>query len=108
MKNSESTKLLKDFMTLLTEKATIKANPILKNSKETGEHYGQQIAELFINTQIYITKLDSMDEFEAAVEPAIKYLLKRHHPHTSIYIHYDTAELLIREQSHNLSNEVPD
>lgn len=47
-------------------------------------------------------------EFDEAVEPAIRYLLKNWHPHTSIYIHYDTAELLIGEKCHNLSNEVPD
>jgi hypothetical protein len=46
--------------------------------------------------------------FNNAVEPAIRYLLENHNPHTSIYIHYDTAELLTGEKCHNLSSEVPD
>ena len=48
------------------------------------------------------------EEFRKSVEPAIRYLLKYHHPHTKIYIDYDNAELLLGEKSHNLNNEVPD
>lgn len=48
------------------------------------------------------------NDFNKSVEPAIRYLLQNHNPHTSIYIHYDTAELLTGEKCHNLSNEVPD
>jgi hypothetical protein len=47
-------------------------------------------------------------EFNNAVEPAIRYLLQNHNPHTSIYIHYDTAELLNGIKVHDLANEVPD
>ena len=52
--------------------------------------------------------LNNNKEFNNAVEPAIRYLLQNHNPHTSIYIHYDTAELLSGEKCHNLSSEVPD
>ena len=59
-----------------------------------------------INT---LTQINSFNnEFKIAVEPAIRYLLKNHNPHTSIFIHYDNAELLIGEECHNLSSEVPD
>ena len=55
-----------------------------------------------------IAKIDSKDDFKKAVEPAIRYLFKNHNPHTSIYINYDTAELLSGEMCHNLTSEVPD
>lgn len=51
---------------------------------------------------------EKMKEFEFAVEPAIRYLLKNRHPHCSIIIHYDSAELVEGLQCHNLTNEVPD
>ena len=47
-------------------------------------------------------------DFNSAVEPAIRYLFKNHHPHTKIYIDYSSAELLEGQQCHNLNNEVPD
>jgi len=48
------------------------------------------------------------DNFDSAVEPAIRYLLKNWHPHTKIYIDYENAELLTGEKTHNLKNEIPD
>lgn len=51
---------------------------------------------------------EKMKDFEFAVEPAIRYLLKNRHPHCSIIIHYDSAELVEGLQCHNLINEVPD
>ncbi len=52
---------------------------------------------------------EKMDlEFKEAVEPAIRYLLKNHNPHTKIYIDYSTAELLCGEKCHNLNNEITD
>lgn len=48
------------------------------------------------------------DDFKKAVEPAIRYLLKNHNPHTKILIDYDKAELLQGEQCHNLTDEIPD
>ena len=48
------------------------------------------------------------DDFDKAVEPAIRYLFKNHNPHTKIYIDYSSAELLQSEQCHNLNEEVPD
>jgi hypothetical protein len=51
---------------------------------------------------------DGKDEFEKAVEPAIRYLFKNHDPHTKIYINYDNAELLQGRKCHNLNDEVPD
>ncbi len=50
----------------------------------------------------------SQSDFERAVEPAIRYLLKNHHPHTKIYIDYSGAELLEGKRCHNLNDEVPD
>ncbi len=61
-----------------------------------------QWAELFLDEP----KEDS--EFEKAVKPAIRYLLKNYNPHTKIMIDYDTAELLSGEAVVSLSNEVPD
>ena len=47
-------------------------------------------------------------DFDKAVEPAIRYLFKNHHPHTKIYIDYSNAELLEGQRTHNLNEEVPD
>ena len=62
-----------------------------------------------------ISKLDIKDlftaektDFDKAVEPAIRFLLKHHDPHTKIYINYSTAELLQGRMCHNLNNEIPD
>ena len=51
---------------------------------------------------------EKMKNFEFAVEPAICYLLKNRHPHCSIIIHYDSAELVEGLQCHSLTSEVPD
>lgn len=48
------------------------------------------------------------DDFDSAVEPAIRYLFRNHNPHTKIYIDYDIAELLQGQRTHNLTDEVPD
>lgn len=47
-------------------------------------------------------------DFEKAVNPAIRYLLKNHNPMTKIHIDYSNAELLQGQKSHNLNNEIPD
>ena len=52
--------------------------------------------------------IDKRDDFEKAVEPAIRYLFKNQFPHAKIYIDYDKAELLHGQQCHNLTSEVPD
>ena len=46
--------------------------------------------------------------FKKAIEPAIRYLLENHNPHTKIYINYDNAELLEGLECHNLTDEIPD
>ena len=51
---------------------------------------------------------EAKDDFEKAVEPAIRYLLKNCNPHTKIYIDYNTAELLQGQQCYNLDDEIPD
>jgi hypothetical protein len=63
-----------------------------------------------LNSEFEILKPIIIDnkEFNAAVEPAIRYLLQNHNSHTSIYIHYETAKLLSGEKCHNLSSEIPD
>ena len=48
------------------------------------------------------------DSFEAAVNPAIRYLFRNHNPHTKIYIDYDTANLLQSQKCHDLNDEIPD
>lgn len=48
------------------------------------------------------------DDFNKAVEPAIRYLLNNHDPHTKIYIDYSSAELLQSQQCRNLNDEIPD
>lgn len=62
-----------------------------------------------------ISKLDikelftaNKNDFDKAVEPAIRFLLKHHNPHTKIYIDYSGAELLQGQMVHNLNNEIPD
>lgn len=52
--------------------------------------------------------IDKKCDFKKAVEPAIRYLLQNHNPHTKIYIDYERAELLKGEKCHNLNSEVPD
>lgn len=47
-------------------------------------------------------------KFKKAVEKAIRYLLKYHHPHTKIIIDYSRAELVEGIISHDLDNEIPD
>jgi hypothetical protein len=64
MKKSED--LLKRFMLLLTEKAVIKANPIMKNGKETGETYGKEIADLFRETQEYLNGNKDLSPYNPA------------------------------------------
>jgi hypothetical protein len=49
-----------------------------------------------------------LSEFELAVTPAIRYLLKKHNPHTKICINYSVAELLSGEMTVNKNDEVPD
>lgn len=72
-----------------------------------------EIRGMIIGTQEYVDdKLDKNkvieDSFEKAIEPAIRYLLKNHNPHTKIYIDYSNAELLQGAMCHNLNEEVPD
>ena len=67
-----------------------KNNPISKDCYDDLANYEEQL------------------HFNKSVEPAIRYLLQNHSPHTSIYIHYDTAELLSGERTHNLSRDIPD
>ena len=55
-----------------------------------------------------IKKISSQNEFKKAVEPAIRYLLKNHDPHTKIIIDYSNAELVQGQKCCNLNNEIPD
>lgn len=48
------------------------------------------------------------DDFDISVEPAIRYLLNNHNPHTKIIIDYSNAELVQGQMCHNLNNEIPD
>ena len=72
-----------------------------KDNKETGfcQNYVEWLEKKIIK--------DSND-FNLSVEPAIRYLLKNHNPHTKIIIDYDNAELLSSGKCHNLKNEIPD
>ena len=62
------------------------------------------IDELDIKERFTSDKAD----FDKAVEPAIRFLLRHHNPHTKIFIDYSSAELLQGQMCHNLNNEVPD
>lgn len=68
---------------------------------------GDELHKIVFNTDSPV-KLKRDIDFDKAVEPAIRYLLKNHNPHTKIYIDYDNAELLEGVKCHNLNNEVPD
>lgn len=52
--------------------------------------------------------LKELATFEENVEPSIIYLLKNHHPHSSIVVNYENAELLEGVKSFVLSDKVPD
>lgn len=65
-----------------------------------------EVKEHFPNSKF--SKTYNNDEFESAVEPAIRYLLNNHNPHSAIHINYDIAVLYSGEKCHNLTNEVPD
>ena len=66
-----------------------------------------EIHKIVFNTDIPIRLKRDID-FEKAVNPAIRYLLQNHNPHTKIYIDYDKAEMVEGIGCYNLSNEVPD
>lgn len=67
------------------------------------------IADELIN-QLDIKERFTADksDFDKAVEPAIRYLLRHHDPHTKIHIDYSSAELLQGQICHNLNEEIPD
>ena len=48
------------------------------------------------------------NDFDKAVEPAIRFLLRHHNPHTKIHINYSSAELLQGQMCYNLNSEIPD
>lgn len=68
-----------------------------------------EVADELIN-QLDIKERFTADksDFDKAVEPAIRFLLRHHSPHTKIYIDYSGAELLQGQMCHNLNNEIPD
>jgi len=41
---------------------------------------------------------EQQEKFEEAVRPLMKYLAENHHPHTSVYVTSDRAELLEGQQ----------
>lgn len=68
---------------------------------------GDEVYKIVFQTNSPIEIKSNLD-FNKAVEPAIRYLLQNHNPHTKIYIDYENAELLEGVKSYNLKNEVPD
>lgn len=68
-----------------------------------------EVADELIN-QLEIEERFTSDksDFDEAVEPAIRFLLRHHNPHTKIHIDYSSAELLQGQMCHNLNNEIPD
>ena len=68
-----------------------------------------EVADELIN-QLDIKERFTADkpDFDKAVEPAIRFLLRHHNPHTKIYVDYSGAELLQGQMVHNLNNEIPD
>ena len=83
---------------------------------ELGDSFKALDADLFNEVaDELINKLDIKErftgdksDFDKAVEPAIRFLLRHHNPHTKIYIDYSGAELLQGQMCHNLDNEIPD
>jgi hypothetical protein len=83
---------------------------------ELGDSFKALDADLFNEVaDELISKLDIKERFTAdksdfdkSVEPAIRFLLRHHNPHTKIYIDYSGAELLQGRMCHNLDNEIPD
>lgn len=68
---------------------------------------GDEVYKIIFSTDSPV-KLTRNIDFSTAVQPAIRYLLQNHSPHTRIYIDYENAELLEGVKSHNLKNEVLD
>lgn len=68
---------------------------------------GDEVYKIVFQTNSPIEIKSNLD-FNKAVEPAIRYLLQNHNPHTKIYIDYENAQLLEGVKSYNLNNEVPD
>lgn len=78
------------------------------SKKESEWNLLQQDQQVQLEKEFEEWYIGKMKEFDFAVEPAIRYLLKNRHPHCSIVIHYDSAELVEGLQCHNIKNEVPD
>lgn len=83
---------------------------------ELGDSFQAVDSDLFsVVADELLSKLDikllfsaNKNDFDKAVEPAIRFLLKHRDPHTKIYIDYSGAELLQGQMVHNLDNEIPD
>lgn len=68
---------------------------------------GDEVHKIVFQTDSPIEIKSNLD-FNKAVEPAIRYLLQNHNPHTKIHIDYSSAELLQGQMCHNLNEEIPD
>jgi len=75
---------------------------------EAKDYFKMADEETAIRLKKYLNNIFNINSFDKAVEPAIRYLLENHNPHTKIYIDYSNAELLSGEKNHNLNNEIPD
>jgi hypothetical protein len=51
--------------------------------------------EIINNMKTEVKKVPRTKEFEDAVRPVIKYLAENHHPHTTIIITGNCAELVV-------------
>lgn len=91
----------------IEEKQIYDADTIKKREKKEEKRiFDPENQQNQLETQNSVNK--DYSDFDKAVEPAIRYLFKNHHPHTKIYIDYSNAELLEGQKTHNLNEEVPD
>tara|TARA_R110000851_G_scaffold108617_1_gene230053 strand:- start:32234 stop:32455 length:222 start_codon:yes stop_codon:yes gene_type:complete len=47
-----------------------------------------------INTKIMIMTKNEIEEFDKASKPLIEYLAKNHHPHMTVIVKNDSAEIM--------------
>lgn len=78
----------------------------IKEFDNIEEWIEDKVKEHFPNS--IFAKTYNREDFDSAVEPAIRYLLKNHNTHTKIYIDYSVAELLYGQKTHILEDEIPD
>ena len=78
------------------------------SKKESEWNLLQQDQQIQLEKEFEEWYNEKMKDFNSSVEPAIRYLLKNHNPHSAINVNYDSTVLYSGEKCHNLTNEIPE